>query len=84
MTGDVPAGDSMYSDYQGRTGQSEIPVQKDEAPVEDSLNPVDSATADAWYVLFFSLVFLSAQCVCMGFEGMTIDTACSQRWRRRY
>ncbi|KAL2057560.1 hypothetical protein ABVK25_001944 [Lepraria finkii] len=46
-SGDVPAGDSMYSDYQGRTGQSEIPVQKEDAPVEDSLNPVDSATADS-------------------------------------
>ncbi|KAK3167305.1 hypothetical protein OEA41_010432 [Lepraria neglecta] len=43
-SGDVPAGDSMNNDYQSRTGQSEIPVQKDDAPVEDSVDP---ATADS-------------------------------------
>lgn len=56
-SGDVPAGDSMYSDYQGRTGQSEIPVQKDDTPVEDSLNPIDSATADSGETLGMSCSF---------------------------
>lgn len=41
--GDVPAGDSMDNDYASRTGQSAIPVQKDDKPVED---PIDPATAD--------------------------------------
>ena len=43
-TGDVPAGDSIDNDYSSRTGQSHIPVQKDEADVED---PIDPATADS-------------------------------------
>jgi hypothetical protein len=38
-----PAGDAGDNDYASRTGQSSIPVQKDEAPVED---PIDPATAD--------------------------------------
>ncbi len=42
--GDVPAGDSVDNDYVSRTGQSAIPVQKDEKPVED---PIDPATADS-------------------------------------
>ena len=40
----VPAGDSTDNDYVSRTGQNQIPVQKDEAPVED---PIDSTTADS-------------------------------------
>ncbi|MCJ1476023.1 hypothetical protein MMC13_004687 [Lambiella insularis] len=40
----VPAGDSKDNDYVSRTGQSTVPVQKDEAPVED---PIDPATADS-------------------------------------
>ncbi|KAL8746391.1 MAG: hypothetical protein Q9190_001600 [Brigantiaea leucoxantha] len=43
-SGDVPAGDAMDNDYASRTGQSEIPVQKDDAPVED---PIDPSTADS-------------------------------------
>ena len=42
--GDVPAGDSMDNDYKSRTGQSHIPVQSDDAPVSD---PIDPATADS-------------------------------------
>ena len=42
--GDVPAGDSIDNDYQSRTGQSHIPVQRDDAPVED---PIDPDTADS-------------------------------------
>ena len=42
--GDVPAGDSVDNEYTSRTGQSHLPVQKDEAPVED---PIDPATADS-------------------------------------
>ncbi|KAL8716336.1 MAG: hypothetical protein Q9220_000241 [cf. Caloplaca sp. 1 TL-2023] len=43
-SGDVPAGDSKDNDYASRTGQYQIPVQKDEAPVDD---PIDPATADS-------------------------------------
>ena len=42
--GDVPGGDSKDNDYASRTGQSHIPVQKDDAIVED---PIDPATADS-------------------------------------
>ena len=42
--GDVPAGDSMDNDYASRTGQSHIPVLKDEKDIED---PIDPATADS-------------------------------------
>ena len=42
--GDVPAGDKMDNDYASRTGQSHIPVQKDDNTVED---PIDPATADS-------------------------------------
>ncbi|KAL8769996.1 MAG: hypothetical protein Q9209_004243 [Squamulea sp. 1 TL-2023] len=43
-SGDVPSGVKIDNDYASRTGQSEIPVQKDEAPIED---PIDPATADS-------------------------------------
>ena len=33
-TDHIPAGDAVDNDYQSRTGQSEIPVQRDEAPIE--------------------------------------------------
>ena len=42
--GDVPAGDSIDNDYKSRTGQSHIPVQSDDAPISD---PIDPATADS-------------------------------------
>lgn len=42
--GDIPAGDVQDNDYKSRTGQSEIPVQSDDAPVED---PIDPANADS-------------------------------------
>ena len=42
--GDVPAGDAVDNDYKSRTGQSHIPVQSDEAPVAD---PIDPNTADS-------------------------------------
>ncbi|KAI9811299.1 MAG: hypothetical protein M1832_000913 [Thelocarpon impressellum] len=42
--GDVPAGDSKEDGYVSRTGQkTHVPVQSDEEPVED---PIDPATAD--------------------------------------
>ncbi|KAI9758063.1 MAG: hypothetical protein M4579_003194 [Chaenotheca gracillima] len=41
--GDVPGGDSADNDYASRTGQSQVPVQKDDAQVED---PIDADTAD--------------------------------------
>ncbi|KAI9704364.1 MAG: hypothetical protein M1836_007227 [Candelina mexicana] len=40
----VPAGDAKDNEYASRTGQSHIPVQKDEQSVED---PIDPATADS-------------------------------------
>lgn len=40
---DIPAGVARDNDYVSRSGQSQIPVQKDEAPIED---PIDPATAD--------------------------------------
>ncbi|MCJ1451966.1 hypothetical protein MMC28_002306 [Mycoblastus sanguinarius] len=43
-SGDVPAGDSKDNDYKSRTGQQHIPVQSDDAPVAD---PIDPATADS-------------------------------------
>ena len=42
--GDVPSGVKGDNDYASRTGQSHIPVQKDEATIED---PIDPATADS-------------------------------------
>lgn len=39
----TPAGDAKDNSYVSRTGQNQIPVQKDEAPVAD---PIDAATAD--------------------------------------
>jgi len=42
--GDIPAGDKGDNDYASRTGQSHIPVQKDEASIND---PIDPATADS-------------------------------------
>ena len=42
--GKVPAGDTIDNDYSSRTGQSHIPVQKDDAPVND---PIDPDTADS-------------------------------------
>ena len=43
-SGDAPAGDSVDNDYASRTGQSHIPVLKDEKEIED---PIDPATADS-------------------------------------
>ncbi|KAL6718794.1 hypothetical protein ACLMJK_003028 [Lecanora helva] len=42
--GDVPAGDAKDNDYKSRTGQYQVPVQSDEAPVDDPINP---ASADS-------------------------------------
>ena len=52
--GDVPAGDAGDDDYKSRTGQSHIPVQSDNAPVED---PIDPATADSDETLGMSARF---------------------------
>lgn len=43
-TSGVAAGDVNDPDYKSRTGQSHIPVQADDKPVED---PIDGATADS-------------------------------------
>jgi hypothetical protein len=61
-SGDVPAGDPTDNDYVSRTGQSEIPVVKDDAPVEE---PMDTADRDSdetlrmfYYVPFFKILML--------------------------
>ena len=41
---EIPNGDFQDNEYQSRTGQSEIPVQADDKPVED---PIDPETADS-------------------------------------
>jgi hypothetical protein len=41
---DIPTGEVQDNEYQSRTGQSEIPVQADDKPVED---PIDPETADS-------------------------------------
>lgn len=43
-SGEIPSGDVKDNEYVSRSGQYQIPVQKDEAPVEDPINP---ATADS-------------------------------------
>ena len=42
---DPSAGDAIDNDYKSRPGQTEIPVQADEKPVEDPINP-DIADSD--------------------------------------
>ena len=54
VDGDVPAGDAGDDSYKSRTGQSHIPVQSDNAPVED---PIDAATADSDETLGMSASF---------------------------
>jgi hypothetical protein len=41
---DIPTGEVQDNEYQSRTGQNEIPVQTDDKPVED---PIDPETADS-------------------------------------
>jgi hypothetical protein len=43
---DIPTGDFQDNEYQSRTGQNEIPVQTDDKPVEDPIDP-DTADSDA-------------------------------------
>ena len=52
-SGDVPSGDKMDNDYASRTGQSEIPVQKDDAPVEDPIDPASADSDETLGELFF-------------------------------
>ncbi|KAL9111617.1 MAG: hypothetical protein Q9227_003890 [Pyrenula ochraceoflavens] len=42
--GGADSGDAVDNDYQSRTGQGDIPVTKDDAQVED---PIDPNTADS-------------------------------------
>jgi hypothetical protein len=46
VTGDAPSGNAVDNDYVSRPGQKQapIPVQSDETPVND---PIDPATADS-------------------------------------
>lgn len=59
VKGDVPAGDAKDNDYASRSGQYQIPVQKDEAPVND---PIDPATADSDETLGI-VTFLPSHCL---------------------
>ncbi|KAL2043920.1 hypothetical protein N7G274_003440 [Stereocaulon virgatum] len=43
-SGDVPAGDPIDNDYVSRPGQSEVPVVKDDAAVEE---PTETAEPDS-------------------------------------
>ncbi|KAF2843710.1 hypothetical protein M501DRAFT_1013048 [Patellaria atrata CBS 101060] len=45
IEGDIPSGDVKDIDYVSRSGQSTIPVQKDDAPVEGPYD--DPAAADS-------------------------------------
>lgn len=58
FTNDAPAGDSKDNDYVSRTGQYQVPVQKDEVPVADLYDPV---TADSDQQLGKSLIASSAE-----------------------
>ncbi len=58
---DIPAGDGVKDNtYASRTGQSTIPVQKDEVPVED---PIDPATADTDEQLGTDPAFVALPCL---------------------
>ncbi|OCK86230.1 hypothetical protein K432DRAFT_285070 [Lepidopterella palustris CBS 459.81] len=39
LASEAPTGDISDNDYKSRTGLSEIPVQKDDAPVNDPIHP---------------------------------------------
>ena len=55
-TPETSTGVAGDNDYASRTGQNEIPVQKDEAGIED---PIDPDTADSDKVLgMYSLLYL--------------------------
>ncbi|MBE7181056.1 MAG: hypothetical protein INR71_07585 [Terriglobus roseus] len=47
-TGDAPAGDASDNDYVSRTGQSHIPVQADDKPVDDPVPADGSADSDEY------------------------------------
>lgn len=76
----VPAGDKMDNDYASRTGQSQIPVQKDDAPVED---PIDPASADSDQMLGKSSV-PSVSCVYKNEPSLMMMDDCSTRRQRRH
>ncbi|CAD0098669.1 unnamed protein product [Aureobasidium mustum] len=57
-TPETSTGVAGDNDYQSRTGQSEIPVQKDEATIED---PIDPDTADSDKVLGMYSILPSTQ-----------------------
>lgn len=41
---EIPSGEFQDNEYKSRTGQSEIPVQADDKPIED---PIDGDVADS-------------------------------------
>ena len=53
VTGDAPTGDAVDNSYTSRTGQYQIPVQKDEKPVEDPINPATADSDEQLGTLFF-------------------------------
>lgn len=52
FTGDAPTS-NVSDNYTSRTGQSQIPVQKDDAPVEDPIDPA-TANSDETLAMFIS------------------------------
>ena len=63
---DIPGGEPVDNDYKSRTGQHHIPVQSDEAPVSD---PIDPATADSDETLGMLIPFPSAFPHCSFLKG---------------
>lgn len=58
----TPAGDAKDNSYVSRTGQNQIPVQKDEAPVADPINPATANTDEQlgqFYLPLPSVLLLS-------------------------
>jgi hypothetical protein len=53
VSGDVPAGDVNDNSYVSRTGQYQIPVDNDNAPIEDPINPATADSDETLGVLMF-------------------------------
>lgn len=55
--GDIPSGNVNGDDYKSRTGQYEVPVQGDDAPVNDPIDPAN-ADSDETLGMHFSLKYI--------------------------
>lgn len=72
FTGDAPTSDISDNNYTSRTGQFQIPIQKDDAPVED---PIDSATADSDETLSMFISMFKETSECMKSQRLTFKKA---------